>query len=96
MWESFPQKLVSTDTISVDFHTESPVARRTSRQIDVIDSENRTPLVTAHVEGGDLGSAIFEMVRSVRDFALPPILKRDDLRLDFGRSLRFLAFWDHF
>ena len=80
---------MSTDTISVDFHTESPVARRTSRQIDVIYSGNRTALVTAHVEGGDLGSAIFEVVRSVRDFALPPILKRDDLRLDFGRLLRF-------
>ena len=51
MWESFPQKLVSTDTISVDFHTESPVARRTSRQIDVIDSEKRTALLSAPPRG---------------------------------------------
>ena len=85
----YSEKMVSKDTVDAVLTWEAPPPVALRLVLDIIDSEKRTALLNAPLRGAEQGSPLFRTARSVRDFALPPILKRDDLRLDFGRLLRF-------
>ena len=85
----YSEKMVSKDTVNAALHMGGTATVALRLVLDVQDPEKRTALLSAPLRGAEQGSPLFRTARSVRDFALPPILKRDDLRLDFGRLLRF-------
>ena len=83
--------MVSKDTANAALHMGGTATVALRLVLDVQEPEKRTALLSAPLRGAEQGSLLFRTrtARLVRDFALPPIRKRDDLRLDFGRLLRF-------
>ena len=61
----FLENLVSIDTVCAELRRESAVAARGLLERDMRDSDKLTAAVTALIEGGDHGSALLRMARSV-------------------------------
>ena len=76
----YSEKMVSKDTVNAALHMGGTATVALRLVLDVQEPEKRTALLSAPLRGAEQGSPLFRTARSVRDFALPPILKRDDLR----------------